>query len=334
MSQFDPEDLPANLSNNEHFQSVVERVISRRRFLKIGAGISAAAFLGGALGACGGNSSSNTADRDGTPGGPGQSLLGFSPVEKYTGDKVIVPAGYSAAVLAPWGTPLFSTTSPYRDDATNTATDQVGATPMDRPEWISVHPQTGEVYCTLTNNRGRAPSAVDGVNPRAENIYGHIVNWREAGDDAAALEFEWDLFVLAGNPSVYPAPDPRAGSASVTQENAFNSPDGLAFDAEGRLWIQTDGNDSDVGDFAGQGNNQMLAADPATGGIRRFLYGPKGCEVTGITWTPDMKTMFVNIQHPGGAWPKSQWDDVAGGSARPRSATVVITKDDGGVIGT
>jgi secreted PhoX family phosphatase len=239
------------------------------------------------------------------------------------------------------------------------AGDAVGATPMDRPEWVTVYPQTGEVYCTLTNNSSRKEADVNDANPRAGNRYGQIVRWREAGGDAKALTFEWDLFVLAGNPNVY-SNDLRAGSDNVTADNTFNSPDGLAFDRDGRLWIQTDGNFSNAGDYAGQGNNQMLAADPVSKEIRRFLVGPSGCEITGITWSPDYTTMFISVQHPGEAgshprrpnpgslsmdeylaqnptafteWPKSQWPEVVGGG-RPRSAVVVISKNDGGVIGT
>jgi secreted PhoX family phosphatase len=227
---------------------------------------------------------------------------------------------------------------------TRLAADAVGATPMDRPEWVTVHPGTGEVYLTLTNNSGR--STPDEANPRASNIYGQIVRWREAGNDAAALTFEWDLFVLAGNPA-HPAGGLQAGSSNINAGNLFNSPDGLAFDANGRLWIQTDGNFSNTGNYANMGNNQMLVADPRTREIRRFLVGPSGCEITGITWTPDQKTLFINVQHPGeygnhprrpAATPEAdplafcQWPEAAGG--RPRSATVVIWKDDGGVVGT
>ena len=179
----------------------------------------------------------------------------------------------------------------------------------------------------MTNNSGR--TVTDDANPRASNRFGQIVRWREAADDPAATSFEWDLFVLAGNPTVHS--DLRAGSSNVTAENMFNSPDGLGFDKEGRLWIQTDGNYSNSGDFAGQGNNQMLCADPASKEIRRFFVGPKECEVTGLTFTLDSKTLFINIQHPGEGG-NSNWPD--GGSARPRSATVIITKNDGGVIGS
>lgn len=212
------------------------------------------------------------------------------------------------------------------------AADKVGATKMDRPEWVAVHPDTGEVYCTMTNNAQRTTS--DDANPREKNVYGQIVRWREAGGDAAATRFQWDLFVLAGNPTVPGHPGtPQAGSANVHADNTFNSPDGLAFDRFGRLWIQTDGNYSNTGHFAHQGNNQMLAADPKTREIRRFLVGPRECEVTGFAFTPDHRTMFVNIQHPGETGRgNSHWPD--GGQALPRSATVIVTKNDGGVIGT
>jgi secreted PhoX family phosphatase len=213
---------------------------------------------------------------------------------------------------------------------TRLAADAVGATKMDRPEWVSVHPGSGEVYVTLTNNdKRKTPNA---ANPRAANIYGQIVRWREAGGDAAATKFDWDIFVLAGNPVKYTdRADLKSGSANITADNTFNSPDGLAFDSAGRLWIQTDGKYSNSGDYEGQGNNQMLCADPVSKEIRRFFVGPKECEVTGITFTPDSKTMFINIQHPGEAG-DSHWPD--GGNSIPRSATVIITKDDGGVIGS
>ena len=212
------------------------------------------------------------------------------------------------------------------------AADAVGATKMDRPEWVTVHPTSGEVYVTLTNNSSR--TSTNDANPRTSNVYGQIVRWRETGGDAAATTFDWDIFVLAGNPTVTANQGTtKAGSSNVTADNTFNSPDGLGFDKSGRLWIQTDGKYSNSGDFANQGNNQMLAADPVTKEIRRFLVGPKECEVTGLSFTPDHKTMFINIQHPGeGGTGASHWPD--GGTAMPRSATVIITKNDGGVIGT
>jgi len=209
---------------------------------------------------------------------------------------------------------------------------QVGATRMDRPEWIAVSPKDGQVYCTLTNNtkRGEDGMPVGGPNPRANNLYGQIVRWRESGDDAAAMSFDWDLFVIAGNPKVHPG-KPEAGSQQINAENMFNSPDGLGFDAAGRLWVLTDGKYSNKGDYEGMGNNQMLCADPRSGEMRRFLVGPVGCEVTGLAFSPDYKTMFVGIQHPGeeggSSFPEAQ------PNGQPRSSVMVITRADGGVIG-
>ena len=209
----------------------------------------------------------------------------------------------------------------------------VGATTMDRPEWVAVHPHRAEVYATLTNNTDRgvkASQALNGPNPRPQNIYGQIVRWRPDDGDHAHLEFEWDMFVMAGNPSVHTGV--MAGSANITPNNMFNSPDGLAFDAAGRLWIQTDGDYSNAKEFAGMGNNQMLCADPSTGEIRRFLVGPVACEITGIAFAPDQRTLFVGIQHPGEGRKPSHFPD--GGDAIPRSCIVAIRRDDGGTIGT
>ena len=111
----------------------------------------------------------------------------------------------------------------------------------------------------------------------------------------------------------------------------FNSPDGLAFDSSGMLWIQTDGNYKDKDGFAGQGNNQMLVGDPESGEIRRFLVGPKECEVTGITWSADRKTLFIGLQHPGEKGGTSHFPD--GGDTVPRSAVIAIARDDEGAIG-
>lgn len=211
---------------------------------------------------------------------------------------------------------------------TRQAAAALGATKMDRPEWITADPATGEVYATLTNNsqRGSASQPVDDANPRPSNTYGHIIRWQEAGGDHGATSFTWDLFVLAGDPA-----NPTHGSTGDI--DAFGSPDGLAFDPSGRLWVQTDGTQPIAC------NNQMLVADPLTKEIRRFLVGPKGCEITGITWTPDQKTFFVNVQHPGEAGtaenPRAQsnWPDFMP-DGRPRDAIVVIRRRDDDVVGT
>jgi secreted PhoX family phosphatase len=208
---------------------------------------------------------------------------------------------------------------------TRLAADAVGATPMDRPEWCTVQPGTGAVFFTCTNNTARTES-VNAANPRLNNRFGHIIKIDEGGDPSAK-RFAWDVFLLAGD---------QASGATVPPDQAFGSPDGLWFDRQGRLWIQTDGSQPTV-DGAAQ-NNQMLAADPDTGDIRRFLVGPPRCEITGITSTPDGRSLFVNIQHPGDSGTpdnpraSSNWPDFSP-TGRPRSATIVITRQDGGVVG-
>ncbi|KIH81175.1 PhoX family protein [Pseudomonas batumici] len=212
------------------------------------------------------------------------------------------------------------------------AASVVEATRMDRPEWIVVSPIDGQVYCTLTNNskRGDDGMPAGGPNPREKNVYGQILRWQALGDDHGADRFGWDLFVVAGNPSVHPG-TAKAGSSNITPQNMFNSPDGLGFDQAGRLWILSDGDYSNAGDFAGMGNNQMLCADPASGEIRRFMVGPVGCEVTGISFSPDQKTLFVGIQHPGESGHSTFPEHLPNG--KPRSSVMAIRREDGGIIG-
>ncbi|MBL7629687.1 PhoX family phosphatase [Frankia sp. CN6] len=227
---------------------------------------------------------------------------------------------------------------------TREAADAVGATKLDRPEWVTVHPETGEVYVTLTNGTQGATTGPDSPNPRPNNIYGHILRISEAGGDNGALTFEWDIAFFAGDPGYLPE-----GALVPPGQTLFGSPDGLYFDRDGRLWIETDISNSSQNlasrKYDRIGNNALLAADPATGVVRRFLTGPRGSEITGITQTPDSCNLFVNIQHPGEtttAWgtptpanPRvvSNWPDFDP-AGRPRPATVVIRKKDGGKIGT
>lgn len=261
---------------------------------------------------------------------------------------------------------------------TRMAGDAVGATMMDRPEWTGARPRIGgydevEVYCTLTNNNRRgttAPSVnnpngsttaatarppVDAANPREDNIYGHIIRWRETGKTVTATTFTWDLFAQAGDTATVktakPTNDYKGNIVDAPNGSAdYGAPDGLWFDYFGRLWVQTDQVGDGSGDWLHIGSNVMVCADPNTGETRRFLTSPNKCEVTGVTMTPDGKTMWVGIQHPGedstaanpqqfSTWPAGQWSVESDGVTalplgRPRSSVVVITKDDGGVIGS
>ncbi|MCE2912738.1 MAG: PhoX family phosphatase [Rubrivivax sp.] len=222
------------------------------------------------------------------------------------------------------------------------ASDLLGATKMDRPEWLAIDTATRWVYCTLTNNTARGQPGqpgVDAANPRANNTMGQIIRWKEDGDfDGEG--FEWNHLVLAGDPA-----NERPEAKGNIKGDLYGCPDGIAFDNRGVLWIQTDvfASQMNRGEFQRIGNNQMLACDPGTAETRRFLTGPVNCEITGACWTPDGRTLFINVQHPGETpsersnpeeprrfsnWPEFKPD------GRPRSATVVIRKDDGGPIGT
>lgn len=205
----------------------------------------------------------------------------------------------------------------------------VGATPMDRPEWIAADLKGEFVYATMTNNTKR--EKIDVANPRKDNIYGQIISWTPQNKDHGDTKFKWSIFALMGNPKVHPN-DTRRGSSNINESNMCNSPDGLKFDKFGRLWIQTDGKYSNKGDYAGMGNNQMLCANPNTGEIRRFLSGPVACEVTGSAFSKDSKVMFVGIQHPGEFGAKSHFPN--GKNTTPRSTIMQIRKLDGGVIGS
>lgn len=190
------------------------------------------------------------------------------------------------------------------------AADLLGATPMDRPEWTTVAPD-GRVYCALTNNRARR--VPDAANPLAPNPDGHVIRWRDA-DDHLGTTFTWDIFLVA--------------QETHGTEATFSDPDGVWADPDGRLFILTDG-----GQQAGL-NNQLLVADTATGEVRRLLTGVPGCEVTGIAMTPDRRTAFVNLQHPGNGDPnKSTFPSNVPGTV-PRDATIALWRKDGGVVGS
>lgn len=218
----------------------------------------------------------------------------------------------------------------------------VGATRMDRPEWVAVplhqgiDQPLGDIYCSLSNNHKRRTEDEHPANPRANNHWGHILRWREDDGDAASTTCSWDIFLRGGN-QTHPELEHR-GDVPVTEPRQdFGSPDGMFVDARGVLWVQTDVSSSTIneGVYKGMGHNQMFAVDPGTKEVRRFLVGPRACEVTGITQTPDGRTMFVNIQHPGErpddtpsdpAHPLSTWPKNEHG--RPRSATLVIRRED------
>ncbi|MEB3338117.1 MAG: alkaline phosphatase PhoX [Leptolyngbyaceae bacterium] len=197
------------------------------------------------------------------------------------------------------------------------AADTVGATPLDRPEWISAAPN-GEVYCTLTNHSQR--KTTDAPNPLAPNSCDHIIKWKDS-QNPIGTTFPWNIFVLAQD-------------THNIENSAFGSPDGLWAAPKGRLFIQTDRDQPIVNGV--KLNDQMLVADPtSTGEIRRMFAGVTDDEVTGITVTPDHRTMFINLQHPGNGNPqKTNFPALPGSGKTPRDATLVIIRKDGGIVGS
>ncbi|MBN9474737.1 MAG: PhoX family phosphatase [Burkholderiales bacterium] len=235
----------------------------------------------------------------------------------------IDPGNYTQTAPDKAPTPVIVNFASQADVLINTkaAARVAGATLMDRPEWITVGVDK-TVYCTLTNNGSRKRTSA--ANPRISNSHGHIVRWKERGDSPLATTFEWELLLLAGQ-------DPVDGAAANVTGNIkgdeFSSPDGIRVDPQGRLWVQTDsGTGSNITDIFG--NNSMYYIDQETGESKRFLVGPKGCEITGIAYTPDLATFFINIQHPNGAWNTKR---AGGGDAR--SATIVVSRKDGKPVG-
>lgn len=221
---------------------------------------------------------------------------------------------------------------------TRRAGDLVGATKMDRPEDFEINKNNGKIYVALTKNDKRKADDTNPANDRAENLWGHVIEMVpptiDGKVDHAATTFTWDAFIKAGNPG-----DAAHGAiygGQVTDAGWFANPDNFTFDAAGRLWIATDGF-PDFGVHDGlwvtetEGENRAIT--------RHFLGCPRGAELCGPAFTPDGKTLFVSIQHPGEekganfAAPTTRWPDFKDGvPARP--SVVAITKDDGGDIGS
>ena len=302
---------------------------------------------------------------------------GYRAGDKYMNNGKFYVAKFNADGTGQWielahgknGLTAENAVYPFSSDAdvltfARLAGDAVGATKMDRPEWVAVNPENGEVYVTLTNNSNRGNSSaqpVDAANPRKYsdpeggkgNVNGHIIRFKE--ENTASESFEWDIYLFGAEASM----DANINLSGLNDNNDLSSPDGMWFDPRGVLWIQTDD-----GAYTDTTNCMMLAALPGQVGdggpattsngqatiagaqvtdenLRRFLTGPKECEITGVTMTPDYKAIFINVQHPGedsktfdaptSNWPASQ-SDRSNKTARPRSATVVITRNDGGVI--
>ncbi|MGK0499429.1 MAG: secreted PhoX family phosphatase [Oceanicoccus sp.] len=193
------------------------------------------------------------------------------------------------------------------------ASDLLGATPMDRPEWTTIG-TSGEVFWTLTNNSRR--ETANAPNPETPNSNGHIIRTKDDGD-FLGTNFSWDIYILA--------------SSTLDTEGAFSSPDAAWADQHGRLFIGTDGSQPDGL------QDQLIVFDTTKDEPepKRLLVGVSNDEITGFTITPDQRTAFINIQHPGNGSPTdTSFPAYSDGVTIPRDCTLIITRRDGGIIGS
>ena len=232
---------------------------------------------------------------------------------------------------------------------TRRAADLLGATPMDRPEDVETNPVNGRVYVMLTNNNTRKPDQISKLHPRPTNYYGHIVELLPPGTEGSdgarqalhtADTFRWEVLLLAGDPS---RPEHGAKYHPDTEKRGhwLAAPDNCCFDNRGRLWITTDQGSSQRANGIPDG---VYACDVNGAGraLTKFFYAcPKDAEMCGPAFTPDNRTLFVAVQHPGEEkdstfdTPSTRWPDFDfKRNTPPRPSVVAITREDGGVIGS
>jgi secreted PhoX family phosphatase len=209
---------------------------------------------------------------------------------------------------------------------------------MDRPEDIEVDPKSGKVYLMLTNNSKRKAEETNASNPRPANLFGHIIEIAPDGGDHASATFTWNILLQCGSPAIA---EVGATFNPATSENGwFGMPDNCVVDAAGRLWVATDGNAAAKTGRA-DGIWAVDTEGEARGTAQCFFQVPRGAEMCGPCFTPDLETMFVAVQHPGETEddgpvrtfeaPGTRWPDFEA-TTPPRPSIVAITRKGGGKI--
>ncbi len=178
----------------------------------------------------------------------------------------------------------------------------VGGTPVDRPEDCEVHPKDGSIYVALTNNSEK------------NNHHGTILRIVEKDANAEAESFIYEIFLAGG------------------ESSSLSCPDNLMFDKHHNLWVTCDisTNKLNSGKYAIFGNNGLFMVPTSgddAGKAFQFASGPNQAELTGPCFTPDGKTLFLSVQHPGqhstdAANPTSRWP--LGKDNIPHPAVVAI----------
>jgi uncharacterized protein len=217
---------------------------------------------------------------------------------------------------------------------TRLAATLMGGTRMDRPEDIEPNPVNGNIYITLTNNTRRTDRDLNKSNPRANNRFGHIIELAEPNGDQTSLTFNWEVFILCGDPAVpghatfFAGYDPR-------QVSKLANPDNITFDSKGNLWISTDGQPGTLG------VNDGIYAVPTEGNergyVRQIFSGVNGAETSSLVFNSDDTALFVGIQHPGegGKWTDTPTDAVSNwpdSQQPPRPSVVVVSKVTGNPV--
>jgi hypothetical protein len=208
-----------------------------------------------------------------------------------------------------------------------------------RRAWCPTRPRapSSSASATIANAPRR-----DAVNNRALNPWGQIVKLAPPGGDHGAPVFRWNMLVECGDPGD-PATESRWNPA--TGPNGwFSTPDNAAVDSFGRLWIATDqGKAWKTLSGSADGLWALETAGEGRETGRMFFRAPEGAEVTGPQFTPDVRTLFLSVQHPGERFyadgaaasfeaPSTRWPDFDP-AMPPRPSVVAITRVDGGFIG-
>jgi len=183
----------------------------------------------------------------------------------------------------------------------------LGATALNRPEDIEIDPITGNIFVSLTNNKGK------------KDFHGSILKIEETKGAFDALTFKTTTYKAGG------------------EANGFSCPDNLAFDLSGNLWMTTDMSGSAMNKadepYMSFKNNSLFVIPrygKDAGKVIRVASAPKDAELTGPWFSPDGKTLFLSVQHPGEQTkdlnnPTSKWP--FDGDNIPKSAVVAITGD-------
>ena len=187
------------------------------------------------------------------------------------------------------------------------ASKLLGATPLNRPEDIEIDPITGHVFVSLTNNIPK------------KDYHGSILKIEETNGDFDALTFKASTYLAGG------------------EENGFSCPDNLAFDLSGNLWMTSDMSGSSMNKedkpYMPYKNNSLFVIPrygKDAGKVIRVASAPRDAELTGPWFSPDGKTLFLSVQHPGEQTvdinnPTSKWPFDKDGVPKP--AVVAIKGD-------